>query len=145
MRITRALLVLGAAACSNSTSSGSLPPGATLTGRWLYSIGTLTSVGGAVTCAVSGISLNLVQAGSNLSGTYSGGTINCGGLLPPGSGSVANGSVSGSAVNFDFDSPNWHSTGQATSASSMTGNATVQLTVSGNSYLMSGTWLASHQ
>jgi len=145
MRITPALLVLSVAACSGSTSTGSLPPGATLTGRWTYSIGTLTSVGGAVTCAVSGIILNLTQEGSSLSGSYSGGTINCGSLLPSGSGSVTNGTVTGSAVAFNFDSPNWHSTGQATSATNMTGNATVQLTVSGNSYVLSGTWLASHQ
>ncbi len=145
MRWLTLLALLPTVGCgSNGTTSPSTTP-TTLTGTWIYSAGSLTSIAGGYTCVVSSYTLNLVQQGNTLTGSYQGGTINCNGTaVPAGSGAIAGGSVSGSAVLFNFDSPNWHSEGSST-PTSMKGDANVNLTIGGTLYILSGTWTASRQ
>lgn len=128
------------AACGDSTS-----PGVDVAGSWLYSVSNLTS--GSVTCASSGTTLSITQSGTTFSGSYSGGTITC--LTPSGSssgligtGAVVSGSISGNVVTFDLDTGDWHNSGSI-SGGSMSGTVSVRLTISGTTYVLSGSFGAA--
>jgi hypothetical protein len=135
--------LLSALGCgSNKATAPSTTP-TTLTGNWTYSAGSLTSIAGGYTCVVASFTLSLVQEGNALSGSYQSGSITCNGTALPGaSGAIANGSVSGNTVTFDFDSPDWHDEGNTTSATSMSGDVNATLTIAGTLYLLAGTWTA---
>jgi hypothetical protein len=129
------------AACGGDTSG----PGNNVTGSWLYSVSNLTS--GSLTCSSSGTTLSITQSSSSFSGSYAGGTLTC--LTPSGSSSVAigggavvSGSISGSNVSFDLDTGDWHNTGTI-NGGSMSGTVTVQLVISGTTYVLSGNFGAA--
>jgi hypothetical protein len=80
---------------------------------------------------LSGTTLTLQQAGSTFTGSYTGGTVTCtgpGGTFSDdvGAGIVANGSIAGSNVSFDFDSSDHRHTGTL-SGNSISGTVTIRL------------------
>ena len=147
----RALIALGlfscltALACHSNSTTGPISNATSLSGKWIYSAGNLSSVGGGISCSVSGFTLTLVVSGTTLSGNYTGGNINCNGNnVTTQGGALANGVISGSTVVFDLDSPDWHNVGSATT-NSMSGNASVLLAVNGTEYQMTGAWIATRE
>ena len=77
--------------------------GASLTGSFSYSVSNLQ--GSGQTCSVSGMTLNLTQEGTQLTGTTTAGTIVCtGGSAGLPATTIVNGSVNGSTVLFGFQS-----------------------------------------
>jgi hypothetical protein len=138
--------LLAALGCGSSKATAPSTTPTTLTGNWTYSAGSLTSLAGGYTCVVASFTLSLVQEGNALSGSYKSGTITCNGTaIPGGSGAIANGSVSGTSVIFDFDSPDWHDEGNNTTPTTMSGDLNATLTIDGTLYLLSGTWTAVRQ
>ena len=86
-------------------------------------------VGGGMSCAIRGASLELVRQGTALEGSYGDGELTCTDStgrpkdLGPAEGMLVNGKVEGSRISFDIDSPDAHQTGTIT-AHSMSGTAT---------------------
>ena len=107
-------------------------PSADLTGSWLY---TATNMAGSngLTCDLYGTTMTLSQNGSVFSGSYLGGNLRCTGdggfvyapqTIP--SGSIVGGTLSGSQVDFNFDTPDFSNDGRVRGAS-MEGTATMTL------------------
>jgi hypothetical protein len=89
--------------------------------------------------------MSLIQSSTSLTGSYKAGTIICNGTnLTAGSGGIANGTINSSSVAFDFDNTEWHNEGTS-NPSNMSGNATVQFTIAGTPYILTGTWTAARQ
>lgn len=61
-----------------------------------------------------------------------------------GSGAVANGSVNGNEVSFDFGTSDWRHQGTV-SGSSMNGTVTVTLELDDQVVILNGTWAAARQ
>lgn len=138
-----ALLPVLGCGSKSPTSSSTTPT--TLTGNWTYSAGSLASLSGGYSCSATGFTLSLIQSDASLTGSYKEGTIICNGTtLAAGSGGIADGTITSSGVAFDFDTPDWHNQGTS-NPSSMSGNATVHLTIAGTSYILTGTWTAARQ
>jgi hypothetical protein len=139
--LSLALTAILATACSKDSTG----PSINLSGNWSYSTSNIAS--GSVTCSSSGTTMSITQSGNTFSGTYNGGTLTC--QTPGGTGSdvigsgiVATGSLSGSNVNFDLDTSDWHNTG-ALSGNSMSGTVTVHLVIGGTTYVLAGNWAAA--
>jgi hypothetical protein len=131
--------------CGSNKGTSSVTAPTTLTGTWIYSAGSLASLAGGYTCAATGFTLTLIQSDASLTGSYKAGTIICNGTqITPGSGAIADGTLTGSSVAFDFDNTQWHNEGTS-NPSSMSGNANVQLTIAGTLYNLTGTWTASRK
>jgi len=108
-------------ACGGGGESGGLgPPPSTLDGVWNFTVTNLhaTVQGSLFTCSVAGATINLTQSGTDFSGTYSGGNLNCTwkgqSQIIPVAGEVIGGSLIGNAVSFDLDTPDFHFTGSVT-------------------------------
>jgi len=141
------------------------PPGGSLTGMWLYLVAFQTiDTQNQVTCVIAtgsvpgagpgpseAVGLVLTQTNGTLQGTYPAMSYLCSsltvfqnwsGTLP--AGSVANGTVSGTTVNFDLASPAWHNTATYHADPNlpyMTGTLTVQLNLPGVGLVTeSGDW-----
>ena len=119
-------LTLAAVACSDSTG----PKNANVSGSWTYSVSNLS--GGGLSCNATGTAVTISQTGTTFTGSYSGGTLNCGsvGSVGVGTGTVANGTVTNNAVTFNFDTQDWTNTGTV-SGNSLAGTTTVRLVLTG--------------
>jgi len=129
--------------CSDSTG----PKLAAVAGVWAYS--TTNVQGSGANCSSTGTILTLTQSGATFSGTYAGGTLTCTTPLGPvvqqiPTGVVANGTVSESAVSFNFDTSDWTNTGSI-SGNTMTGTLVVHVTFSGVSAVLTGSFTATKQ
>ena len=106
-------------------------------------------VGGGISCAIRGASLELVRQGTALEGSYGDGELTCTDStgqpkdLGPAEGMLVNGKLEGSRISFDLDSPDAHQTG-IMSADSMVGTATWMLDFGDRGILrLTGPWRAT--
>lgn len=146
MKQTLALIPL-ALVLSFGCSDSSGPKNDSVSGIWAYSA---TNVqGSGANCNSTGTILTLTQTGATFSGTYAGGTLACTTPIGPvqqqiPTGVVANGTVSGSAVSFNFDTSDWTNTGTF-SGTTMTGTLVVRVTFGGTSAVLTGAFTATKQ
>lgn len=142
------LATIGSVACGGDSMTG-LAGGASLTGSWTYAAPNMTGTiqGLTVVCSFSNVPLSITQTGQAFTGSTSGGSFSCsiggqsdGGTF--GSRIIVNGEVDGTGVEFDFDSPDWHHTGQV-NGNSMTGQVTSILELSTGSVVLRGGWSAA--
>ena len=146
MKRTLALLTFAFVA-SFGCSDSSGPKTAAVSGTWTYSASNVQ--GSGETCNSTGTTMTLTQSGSTFTGTYAGGTLTCTGVFGSltqqiGSGVVANGTVSGSSVSFNFDTTDWTNTGSM-SGTTMTGSLVIRVTVGATSAVLTGTFSAAKQ
>ncbi|HET7251688.1 MAG TPA: hypothetical protein VFI79_17725 [Gemmatimonadales bacterium] len=129
-------MMLGILACGSDKAAG---PAADLTGSWS---GTETLSGSGLSCAIS-LTMQLTQTGATFNGTYSNGSVTCNGQSQTGiTGTIINGTVSGSKVTFDVDDPGAHQTGTV-AGNTMNGNAHWTISTSSGSVSLAGTWSAT--
>jgi hypothetical protein len=140
--------LIGILACGDNNGSG---PGSTdITGSWSASLSDLS--GSSVNCSsTSPTLLTLTQTGETFSGSYSGGELFCTapggtGPVPVGTGSVVNGTLSGTSLSFDLDTPDFHHEG-VVSGTSMSGTAqwTLDFGIPVGEVTLNGTWEATKQ
>lgn len=128
------------------------PRTANVGGAWTISITNLAgSVGGVgVSCFLGNSPMTLTQTGATFTGTYGPAELTCqagsesvSGLVD---GIVVNGTVSGDAVAFDFDTQDAHHVGTV-SGNSMGGTARYRVDVGGASGVVTldGTWAAARR
>ena len=134
------------AACGGDNTG---PSNVNVTGTWSASLTNFS--GSGASCNATGITLQLSQSGTSFAGTYAGGTFVCSG--PGGSGQFAgssgiiiNGTVSGSAVSFNVDTPDSHFSGTV-SGNSMSGQGTERIDFGAPTGVvtLSGSWGAAKQ
>ena len=123
LALAAALFTLGA--CGGESTGPEIPK---VDGSWTLSLTNMS--GSGMSCDWSGATMTLTQSGATFSGSYSGGTLTCrsGGesaSSPVGSGSVVNGTVNGTDVSFQIDSPDMPMTGSI-SGQSMSGTGTLR-------------------
>jgi hypothetical protein len=140
--------LIGILACGDDDGTG---PGSTdITGSWSASLSNLS--GASVNCSsTSPTQLTLNQTGAIFSGSYEGGELFCTapgstGPVPVGTGSVVNGTFSGSSLSFDLDTPDFHHDGTL-SGTSMSGTAqwTLDFGLPVGEVTLNGTWEATKQ
>jgi hypothetical protein len=142
------IVLIGVLACGSDNGTG--PISTDVTGSWSASLSDLS--GGSVSCnSTAPTALTLDQTGASFSGSYSGGELFCSGpggtgSMPVGSGSVIHGTVSGSNLSFDLDSPDFHHTGSL-SGTSMSGTAewTIDFGLPVGVVTLNGNWEAAKQ
>jgi len=135
------------AACGGGGGGSTGPVDATVNGSWT---GTVTNVtGSGVTCNMTGVVMNLAQADTTFTGSYTvthltcvgpGGTQNGG----PFAGTIANGTIVNANVAFDMDTPEIHFTGTK-SGNRLTGSTvwTLDLGPPTGVVVLTGSWTAS--
>jgi hypothetical protein len=129
-------MLLGVLACGSDHASG---PAADLTGSWS---GTESLSGSGLSCSIT-LTMQLSQTHGTFNGTYSNGSINCSGQSQAGlTGTIINGTVTGSAVAFDIDDPGAHQTGTV-AGNTMNGSAHWTVSTSSGSVSLAGTWSAT--
>lgn len=123
-------------------------PTPTVTGQWSY---TATNVNGSgVSCNFTGVTLTLAQSGSTFTGSTIGGNVSCTapGVAPLNeslSGDViANGQVTGNAVQFDIGTPDIHNAGTL-SGNSMSGTMTLRVATGTTTISLTGNFSAVRQ
>jgi hypothetical protein len=117
-----------------------------VTGAWSLSLTNMS--GSGMSCDWAGATMNLTQSGATFTGSYSGGTLTCrsGGQSASeqvGGGSIVNGTVNGSKVTFEIDSPDMPMTGKV-SGESMSGTGMLRYDL-GSPYgvvTLNGNWAA---
>jgi hypothetical protein len=142
------IALLGIAACGGDDGTG--PTSIDVTGTWSATVSNMT--GGGTSCSSTvPTPVVLNQAGTSISGSYSGGEVFCSGpggpgSIPLGSGLVINGTLSGRTITFDLDTPDFHHTGTA-NTTSMAGTAqwTIDFGIPVGEITLSGNWAASKQ
>jgi len=150
--ILLALLLAGPVlGCGDGGGGTAPPPPSDIGGTWTFSTSNLhaTVNGILISCKSSGTILNLVQAGGNFDGTYSGGTATCtaqGQTItePFGSGSIVNGTYANGHVEFDMDVAEFHFVGSA-AGTTMSGTCTLDVDLGSpiGMVQMTGNWRAS--
>lgn len=147
MRLLRrgiVLITLGLVACGGDSTG----PGATanVTGTWSGTVSNLS--GSGVVCQITGATITLSQSGATFTGTYTNALISCtaNGQTQSGltAGSIVNGKVTGTAVEFDFDTPDAHATGTI-SGNSMSGSTTFRINTGSTTVNLVGQWSAARQ
>jgi hypothetical protein len=133
-----AIMALGLmlSACGDSTG----PKSPNLAGSWSYNATNLA--GGGLSCSVSGVIVSISQTDNTFTGTYSPGTLSCvsAGSAAFSGGTVVNGTITGTGVNFNFDTQDWAHNGSL-SGNSVSGTTTMRLVLSGGQTLvMNGTF-----
>ena len=129
-------VLFGVLACGSDHSTG---PAVNLTGSWS---GVENISGGGVSCSIA-LTMQLTQTAGTFNGTYSNGSINCNGQSQTGiTGSIINGTITGSSVAFDVDDPAAHQTGTV-AGNTMNGNAHWSVTTSSGTVVLTGTWSAT--
>jgi hypothetical protein len=139
--------LIGLLACGDDDGTG--PGLAEVAGTWSAS---LSMTGDGVNCSSSDpTQLTLTQTGATFSGSFSGGELFCTapgstGAVPIGSGSVINGTVSGSTISFDLDTPDFHHEGSV-SGNSMSGTVewVIDFGLPSGEVTLNGTWEAERQ
>ena len=126
-----------AAGCGESTG-----PDSSISGTWRLTHSGISS--GGESCSVAGTTMVINQSGSVFSGTYSGGIVSCGGdvIGVLGNGVIVNGTISGSAIEFNLDNNTWHNEGTLT-ANGMSGTASIAVSVGAELFQGSGAFEAS--
>ena len=118
-----ALLICAAvlAGCSGDSTG---PSQTNVAGVWTLSASNMSGQG--VSCNLGNTSVTLTQSGSTFSGSYGPGTITCfaGGQSASvqAQGTIVNGVISGTGVQFDLDTQDLHHTGNV-NGNSMSGTA----------------------
>jgi hypothetical protein len=149
MRRLCMIALLGVLACGDDDGSG--PSTTEISGSWSA---TLTNMSGdGVLCnSTTPTLLTLTQTGTTFTGSYSGGSLTCSGpggatTLPIGTGAVVNGAITGSAVSFDLDTPDFHHEGTVSGTTSMSGDATwtIDFGPPNGVVTLDGTWQATKQ
>lgn len=137
MTRTLCALLLLVTACSDSSG----PEPINMAGAWALNVSNLT--GGSFTCSVTNTTLALNQTGTTFTGSYIGGQMRCdGSLLGTLSGVVNNGTVSGTNVQFDFDTPDIRFSGSV-SGNTASGTVAMRVVVSGQAMPFTGSWAAT--
>ena len=92
--------LLGLTACGGDGGGDALGPAPSLTGAWRFTEFTVsgTAQGVAVSCSLTGMSVQLAQSGGQLSGTHSSATFSCSGGGQSESAEVPAGQVAGSVA-----------------------------------------------
>jgi hypothetical protein len=134
-------LVVG---CGGDSAS----PTQTVAGRWSY---TATNVnGGGVSCNFTGVTLTLAQSGSTVTGSTVGGNVSCTAPgVPPLTESlsgdvIANGKVTGNAVQFDIGTSEIHNDGTL-SGNAMSGTLTLRVATGTTTINLIGNFSALRQ
>ena len=134
-----------AVACGGDSASSPTP---TVTGQWSYSA---TNVSGSgVTCNFTGVTLTLAQSGSTFTGTTTGGNVSCTapGVAPLneslGGDVIANGQITGNAVQFDIGGQDLHNVGTL-SGNSMSGTVTISVPTGTTTVILTGNFSAARQ
>ncbi|MGE0353182.1 MAG: hypothetical protein AB7Q69_08075 [Gemmatimonadales bacterium] len=146
----RLLLAAGVFVFAGCGGDGAGPnPTVNVAGTWDLSISSLSGAG--ISCTLTGMVVVITQAGTTFSGSYNGGTMQCygpGGSTggPIGSGTVVNGKLSGSEVQFDLDTQDIHQTGSI-GGNSMSGTTTWRLDLGAPTgvIVLSGNWSAARR
>ncbi|HEU4680291.1 MAG TPA: hypothetical protein VFS51_01015 [Gemmatimonadales bacterium] len=140
--------LIGLLACGDDDGTG---PGLTdITGTWSATLSNLN--GDGVSCSSTDpTQITFNQTGATFSGSFSGGELFCTapgstGAVPIGTGSVINGTVSGTNLSFDLDTPEFHHEGSV-SGSSMSGTAEwiIDFGLPAGEVTLNGTWEAEKQ
>ena len=125
------------------------PSNVNVSGTWSTSFTNFS--GSGLSCNATGIILQLSQSGTTFTGTYSGGTYTCTGpggtgQAAGGSGTIINGTVNGSAVSFNADTPDSRFSGTV-SGNSMSGQGTERIDLGApvGVITLSGSWGAAKQ
>jgi len=139
--------VLVAAAFIVACGGDATSPAPNVTGQWSYSATNIS--GSGVTCNISGVSLTLTQSGSTFTGSTAGGNVSCsgpGGVLDEALGGdvVANGQVTGNAVQFDIGTQDIHNVGTL-SGNSMSGTITLRVDTGTTTIILTGNFSAVRQ
>lgn len=142
----RPVLLLAAAlvvACGGDATG----PAPSVTGQWSY---TATNISGSgITCNISGVSLSLTQSGSTFTGSTTGGDAACsgpGGSFDDALGGdvIANGQMTGNAVQFDIGTQDVHNAGTL-SGNSMSGTVTFRIATGTSTIILTGNFSAVRQ
>jgi hypothetical protein len=140
-------------ACGGDDPSG--PSQVDIAGTWQITFSNLSTTG--VSCNSDPGTMSLSMSGATFSGIYGPIILSCttgsGAFQDTLQGVVANGAVSGRAVSFDLDSPEFHQGGETSaclpgecdipspySAVYMSGTAQWTMVVGGQTASLSGTW-----
>jgi hypothetical protein len=117
------------------------PKIANVAGTWNVHWSNLSASG--ANCVARRGHMTLSQSGATFSGVYGGALLQCNGVVVGlASGPVVNGSVGGSSIAFDMDTPDLHQSG-AISGNSMSGSAVWRVGVSGQVVTLAGNWTAA--
>lgn len=134
--LAAAVLVL--AACGGDATG----PNASsdVSGQWTYNATNLSTTG--ITCNISNVTVTLTQSGSSFTGTANGGTISCTAAGETDTGDlgtapIANGQVTGSAVQFDIGTSDLHNAGTR-NGNSITGKLTARVDVETTTVVLTG-------
>jgi hypothetical protein len=148
--IVRVLLIsalaAGAGACGGDDSTG--PSHANVAGTWSLSASNMSGQG--VSCNLGSTSVTLTQSGTTFSGSYGPGTITCFAGSQSASvqaqGTIVNGVISDTGVQFDLDTQDLHHTGNV-SGNSMSGTARWTFDLGGDVGVvtLNGNWSAARQ
>ena len=153
MRLWLAIGILGlvGVGCHSTTA-----PSPTTT--WNYQASELSNVNGQVTCTF-GAAMNLSDTTGAFSGAYQNAYLAC--STPGGasstivSGNINSGNISGSNVSFEFVNTDIVNSGEISAATqlftntgsitanTMQGTATLNVTIDGHPYVLTGTWQAT--
>jgi hypothetical protein len=141
------LLGLTALLGCGGDSSG---PSANVAGVWFVSLSNLNNSGTSCSSTIP-TRLTINGSGSSFEGGYSGGEFTCVGpdgqvSVPIGSGPILNGSINGSSVSMDLDTPQFHLSGNV-SGSSMSGTVRLETDFGQPTgvVVLNGNWAAERQ
>ena len=135
-------VALALAAGCGGDSTG---PKVDLTGTWTYSATNLNVSG--VNCSISGVTMTIVATGNTFTGAVApGGTLTCTSpagtdVEPLGGDIIANGTISGNAIQFDIGNSDFHNAGTL-SGNSISGTVTVHVDDSGVVFNLVGNFTA---
>jgi hypothetical protein len=137
------LALLLAAGCGDDPTT---PGGVNLGGTWTATLSNMSGSGVSCTSA-SPTTLTIDEQNGTFTGSYSGGELTCSGpvgqvSVPVGTGSILNGTLDGSAVTMDLDTPDFHLTGSI-SGVTMSGTALWVVDVGPQTVTLNGNWSAT--
>jgi hypothetical protein len=122
-------ILLGLTALLGCGGGDSTGPSSNVVGIWFVSLSNLNNSGTSCSSTIP-TRFTINGSGSTLEGGYAGGEFTCVGpegqvSIPIGSGPILNGSINGSSVSMDLDTPSFHLAGNV-SGSSMSGTARLE-------------------
>lgn len=143
------MMALMACGGGGDAGTGPGPSHASVSGAWRVTVSNLHDAGNVATCQITNGTMTLAQSGTTFQGSYAAhlscAAANGAQLDQDITGAVANGAVSGQAVTFDLDTPDFHFTGAASGAS-LAGTSRLRLVVAGvGTVTLDGTWAAVKQ
>jgi hypothetical protein len=134
-----ALILLGLAVACGDGNGGTEPVNADVTGTWALTLSPISGHG--LTCQITGLNAELVQSGTDVSGTYTADDMVCNGQHSgPMSGTIVNGENRGGRLHFHFDVEEFDLHGALTSTDRAIGDYTIVLDLDSQQYTFRGTW-----